>query len=87
MLNYPMELIVASIYWKEERWRSIWLSSAGGRRRRRALAQWIGVQHRGNRSGDQRRARADYGDAVERVRHAADNGGGLTAVRILVRGW
>jgi hypothetical protein len=48
--------------------------------------QWLGVQRRGNRSGDQRRARADYGDAVERVRHAADNGDGLMAVRILVRG-
>jgi hypothetical protein len=86
MLNYPMELIVASIYRREERWRSIWPSSAGGRRRRRALAQWIGVQRHGNRSGDQRRVKAGYGDVVERVRHAVDNGDGLTVVRILVRG-
>jgi hypothetical protein len=60
-------------------------AAVGGRIR--ALAQWLGVLHRGNRSGDQRRARAGYGDAVERVRHAADNGDGLTAVRILIRGW
>jgi hypothetical protein len=53
---------------------------------RRALAQWLGVLRRGNRSGDQRRARAGYGDAVERVRHAADNNDGLTAVSILIRG-
>jgi hypothetical protein len=31
---------------------------------RRALAQWLGVLRRGNRSGDQRRARGGYGDAV-----------------------
>jgi hypothetical protein len=54
---------------------------------RRALAQWLGVLRRGNRSGDQQRARAGYNDAVERVRHAADNGDGLTAVRFLIRGW
>jgi hypothetical protein len=53
---------------------------------RRALAQWLGVLRRGNCFGDQRRARAGYGDAVERVRHATDNGDGLTAVRILIRG-
>ena len=80
------QLTQPSIYRGLKWWCSIWPSSAGGRRRRRALAQWIGVQRRGNRSGDQRGARADYGDVVERVRHVADNDDGLTAVRILVRG-
>jgi hypothetical protein len=54
---------------------------------RRALAQWLGVQRRGNCSGDQRGARVSHGDAVDRQRHAADNGDDLTVVRILIRGW
>jgi hypothetical protein len=52
MLNYPTELVVASIYRREERWHSIWPSSAGGRRRRRALAQCIGVLRRGELTVD-----------------------------------
>jgi hypothetical protein len=75
----PIELTVASIYRTRQQWLGISVVTRGGWRRERPLAQWLGVQHRGNRSGDQRRARAGYGDAVERVRHAADNGDGLTA--------
>jgi hypothetical protein len=80
------ELAVSSIYRERQRWPGILVVTRGGRRRERSLVQWLGVQRRGNRSGDQRRARAGYGDAVERVRHTANNGDGLTAVRILVRG-
>jgi hypothetical protein len=82
----PTELTVASIYRTQQRWLGISVVTRGGWRRERSLAQWLGVQRCGNRSGDQRRARVGYGDAVERFRHAADNGDGLTAVRILVRG-
>jgi hypothetical protein len=65
------ELVGASIYRAQRWWPGILTATRGGRRRERLLAQWLGVQRRGNRSGDQRRARAGYGDAVERVRHVA----------------
>jgi hypothetical protein len=65
------ELVGASIYRESERWPGLLTATRGGRRRERSLAQWLGVQHRGNRSGDQRRARVGYGDVVERVRHTA----------------
>jgi hypothetical protein len=38
-----MELTVASIYNRQERWPRIWAMTRGGWRRRGALAQWIGV--------------------------------------------
>jgi hypothetical protein len=45
--------------------------------------QWLGVQHRGTCSGDQRGARASHGDAVERGRHAAqDRATAITGVPI-----
>jgi hypothetical protein len=59
---------------------------AAVRERENLLAQWLGVQRRGNCSGDQRGARMSHGDAVDKQRHAADNGDGITAVRILIRG-
>jgi hypothetical protein len=65
------ELRARSIYRARERWSRIWATTRGDRRKGRALAHWLGVQRRGNRSGDQRRVRAGYGHVVERVRHAA----------------
>jgi hypothetical protein len=41
--NDPMELMVASIYNRQERWLGIRAMTRGGWRRRGALAQWIGV--------------------------------------------
>jgi hypothetical protein len=69
----PMELWEASIYRAQQRWRSIWLRSAGGRRGGGLLAQGIRVLRRGSHSGDQRRARAGHSDAVEMPRHAAQS--------------
>jgi hypothetical protein len=42
--------------------------------------QRLGVQCRGNCSGDQRRARRSHGDAVARLGHVVDNGDGTTTV-------
>jgi hypothetical protein len=56
-----------SIYRGLRRWHVIRPSNAGGRRKRGALAQWIGVLRRGNCSGDQRGARVSHGDAVDRL--------------------
>jgi hypothetical protein len=39
----PTELMVASIYTRQERWPGIGATTRGGRRRRGALAQWVGV--------------------------------------------
>jgi hypothetical protein len=43
----------------------------GGRRWKKALAQWIRGFYRGGRSGDQRRVTKAYGGAVEVLRHVA----------------
>jgi hypothetical protein len=45
----------------------------GGQRKKKALAQRLGVQCCGNYSGEPRRARVSRGDAVERCRHAAQD--------------
>jgi hypothetical protein len=66
MLNYPMELVVASIYRDRQRWPRILVGTHSGRRKGRALAQWLGVLRRGNHSGDQRGARVSHGVAVDR---------------------
>ena len=55
---------------REFQWRRV--AVGGGRR---TLAQWLGVQRRGNCSGDQRGARVSHGDAVDRQRHAASRSG------------
>jgi hypothetical protein len=65
------ELTEGSIYTKRERWPGIGMMTRGGRRRGVSLAQWIGVLYRGIHSGDQQRAKAGHGDAVEMPRHAA----------------
>jgi hypothetical protein len=44
------ELVGASIYRESERWPGILTATRDGRRRERSLAQWLGVQRRGNRS-------------------------------------
>jgi hypothetical protein len=56
-----------SIYRGLRWWRVIRPSNAGGRRKRGALAQWIGVLRRGNCSGNQRGARVSHGDAIDRL--------------------
>jgi hypothetical protein len=66
MLNYPTELAVASIYRDQQRWPGILVGTRGGRRKGRALAQWLGVLRCGSHSGDQRGARVSHGDAVDR---------------------
>jgi hypothetical protein len=65
------ELVGTSIYRESERWPGILTATRGGRRKKKALAQRLGVQCRGNYSGEPRRARVSRGDAVERCRHAA----------------
>jgi hypothetical protein len=54
--------------------------------RRSSLVQRLGVQCRGNCSGDQRRARRSHGDAVARLGHAVDNGDGTTTVSSFIHG-
>jgi hypothetical protein len=67
------ELAVASIYSISERWPMNLAKTRGGRRRESSLAQGIRVLRRGSHSGDQRRARAGYDDAVEMPRHVAQS--------------
>jgi hypothetical protein len=81
------KLAAGSIYSARKRWPVNRARHAAARERRRTLAQRLGVQHRGNCSGDQRRARVSHGDAVDRQRHAAGNDEGLTVVRTLIQGW
>jgi hypothetical protein len=71
VLDYPTELAVASIYRAQQRWPGIAVVRRGGRRRGSLLARVIGGKPRGIHSGDQRRAKARCGDAVEMPRHAA----------------
>jgi hypothetical protein len=71
MLDYLTELMVASIYTERERWPGIAEMTRGGRRRGNSLARVIGGKPRGIYSGDQRRAKAGHGDAVEMPRNTA----------------
>jgi hypothetical protein len=80
------KLAAGSIYSARKKWPVNRAIRAAARERRRTLAQRLGVQRRGNCSGDQWRARVSHGDAVDRQRHAAGNGEGLTAVRTLIQG-
>jgi hypothetical protein len=75
-----------SIYRARKRWPVNRARRAAAREKKSSLVQQLGVQSRGNCSGDQRRARVSHGDAVDRQRHAAGNGEGLTAVRTLIQG-
>jgi hypothetical protein len=71
------ELTEGSIYSKQERRPGIWMTTRGGRRKGRALAQWIRGLYHGGHPGDQRRVTKAYGDA-EVLRHVAQ--GRATAV-------
>jgi hypothetical protein len=72
------ELTEGSIYRKQERRPGIWMTTRGGRRKGRALAQWIRGLYRGGHPGDQPRVTKAYRDAVEVLRHVAQ--GRATAV-------
>jgi hypothetical protein len=78
------QLTRPSIYRGRKQRRSIWPISAGGRRGERVLALRIRVPRRGRYSGDQRRVRAGYGDAVERYRHTA-RGREAAVIGVLIR--
>jgi hypothetical protein len=54
VLDDLAELAVASIYRERQRWPGISVVTRGGRRRGRALAEWLGVLHRGSYSDDHR---------------------------------
>jgi hypothetical protein len=71
VLDDLAELGEGSIYRESERWWSIWLSRAGGRRWRRTWALWIRVHRRGNLPGDDGTTIGSHGDAVERLGHTA----------------
>jgi hypothetical protein len=53
VLDYPMELMVCSIYRVHEQWCPISRRCAGGRRGRRLLALRISGFHRGKPTGDE----------------------------------
>jgi hypothetical protein len=80
------KLAAGSIYSARKRWPVNRARRAAARERRRALAQQLGVQCRGNCSGDQRRARVSHRDAVDSQRHATDNEDGTTAMRFQSEG-
>jgi hypothetical protein len=80
------KLAVGSIYSAHKRWPVNRARRVAARERRRALAQRLGVQCRGNCSGDQRRARVSHDDAVDGQRHVVDNSDGTTAMRFQSEG-
>jgi hypothetical protein len=77
---------VGSIYRSQGRWRLNWRWRGGGRRGKGYWCKWTRVNRRGDYSGDRQRARVSHGDAVDSLRHAADNSEGLTAVRTFIQG-
>jgi hypothetical protein len=69
-----------SIYSARKRW-PVNRAIRAAARERSSLVQQLGVQCRGNCSGDQRGARVSHGDAIDSQRHAADNGDGTMAMK------
>jgi hypothetical protein len=82
VLNYPTELMAASIYSRPVNW----TTTRGSQRKRKSLAQWISGVYRGDLTGNDRTAKVSHGDAVNVPRYVAQGHEAATSSELIRSG-